>query len=212
MITRRRTIALSTAAIAGARAIGQAHAQASYDRQANAQDWPSRFVRLIVPLAPGGPTDFVGRLVAEPLSRMWGQQVVVENKPGAGGNLAAETVARADPDGCTVLFATSSLAVNRSLYRSLSYDPIADFAPVALVSRFSLFMFVSNSLPTKSVMEFVAYAKAHPGKLTLASPGTGSTPHLAGELVKQVAGIEMTQVPYRGASAVLNELIPGRVC
>src|SRR5262245_31430771 len=103
------------------------------------------------------------------------------------------------------------LAVNRSLYRSLSYDPIADFTAVSLVSRFSLFMFVPNSLPTRSVMEFVAYAKAHPGKLTLASPGTGSTPHLAGELLKQMAGFEMTHVPYRGASPALNDLIPGRV-
>jgi tripartite-type tricarboxylate transporter receptor subunit TctC len=120
-------------------------------------------------------------------------------------------VARSDPDGYTVLFATASLAVNRSLYRSLSYDPIADFAAVSLVSRFSLFMFVPNSLPAKSVMEFVAYAKAHPGKLTLASPGTGSTPHLAGELLKQMVGIEMTHVPYRGASPALNDLIPGRV-
>ena len=211
MITRLRIIALSTAAIAGARAIGQAHAQASYDRQAHAQDWPSRFVRLIVPLAPGGPTDFVGRLVAEPLSRMWGQQVVVENKPGAGGNLAAETVARADPDGCTVLFATSSLAVNRSLYRSLSYDPIADFAPVAHLTSFPFYMFVPNSSPAKTVREFIAFAQANPRKLTLASPGTGTTPHLTGELFKRMAGIEMTHVPYRGAGPVLNDLIPGRV-
>src|SRR6516162_8293399 len=140
----------------------------------------------------------------------WPNRVVRFIVPFAAGG-PTEMVARSDPDGYTVLFATASLAVNRSLYRSLSYDPIADFAAVSLVSRFSLFMFVPNSLPTKSVMEFVAYAKAHPGKLTLASPGTGSTPHLAGELLKQMAGIEMTHVPYRGASPALNDLIPGRV-
>jgi tripartite-type tricarboxylate transporter receptor subunit TctC len=168
-------------------------------------------VRFIVPFAAGGPTDIVARVVTEQLSKIWGQQAVIENRGGAGTNIGNEMVARSDPDGYTVLFATASLAVNRSLYRSLSYDPIADFTAVSLVSRFSLFMFVPNSLPTRSVMEFVAYAKAHPGKVTLASPGTGSTPHLAGELLKQMAGIEMTHVPYRGASPALNDLIPGRV-
>src|SRR5215469_726423 len=147
-------------------------------------DWPNRVVRFIVPFAAGGPTDIVARVVTEQLSKIWGQQAVIENRGGAGTNIGNEMVARSDPDGYTVLFATASLVVNRSLYRSLSYDPIADFAAVSLVSRFSLFMFVPNSLPTKSVMEFVAYAKAHPGKRTLASPGTSSTPHLAGELLK----------------------------
>jgi len=175
------------------------------------QAWPVRFVRLVVPLAPGGPTDLVARLLGEPLSKSWGQQVVIENKPGAGGNLAAEAVARSDPDGYTILFATSSLAVNRVLYRSLGYDPIADFAPVAHLTTFPYFMFVPNSSPAKSVRELIALAKANPGKLTLASPGTGSAPHLAGELFKHMAGIEMTHVPYRGAGPVLNDLIPGRV-
>jgi tripartite-type tricarboxylate transporter receptor subunit TctC len=174
-------------------------------------DFPNRPVRFIVPFAAGGPTDIVARIVVEQLSQIWGQQAVIENRGGAGTNIGNEIVARAEPDGYTVLFATGSLAVNRSLYRSLSYDPIADFAAVSMVSRFSLFMFVPRTSPAKSVMEFVAYAKAHPGKLTLASPGTGSTPHLAGELLKQMAGIEMTHVPYRGASPALNDLIPGRV-
>jgi tripartite-type tricarboxylate transporter receptor subunit TctC len=206
VLTRRRLIALSA---------GSALALSLSGRAAWAQtqslDWPNRVVRFIVPFAAGGPTDIVGRVVTEQLSKIWGQQAVIENRRGAGTNIGNEMAARSDPDGYTVLFATASLAVNRSLYRSLSYDPIADFAAVSLVSRFSLFMFVPNSLPTKSVMEFVAYAKAHPGKLTLASPGTGSTPHLAGELLKQMAGIEMTHVPYRGASPALNDLIPGRV-
>jgi tripartite-type tricarboxylate transporter receptor subunit TctC len=173
--------------------------------------WPERNVRLVVPFAAGGPTDFVARIVADQLSKNWNRQVVIENKAGGGTNIGTELVARSDPDGYTVLFATSSLAVNRSLYRTLSYDAIADFAPVVHVSNFSLFMFVSNSLPAKSVREFIALAKANPGRLTLASPGTGSTPHLAGELFKRMAGIEMTHVPYRGAAGALNDLIPGRV-
>ena len=206
MLTRRRLIALSTGSAVALSLSGRAAWV-----QMQALDWPNRVVRFIVPFAAGGPTDIVARVVTEQLSKIWGQQAVIENRGGAGTNIGNEMVARSDPDGYTVLFATASLAVNRSLYRSLSYDPIADFAAVSLVSRFSLFMFVPNSLPTKSVMEFVAYAKAYPGKLTLASPGTGSTPHLAGELLKQMAGIEMTHVPYRGASPALNDLIPGRV-
>ena len=174
-------------------------------------DWPNRVVRIVVPVAAGGPTDTVARVLADRLSKIWGHQVVVENKGGAGTNLGNEMVARADPDGYTALFATSSLAVNRSLYRSLSYDPLADLLPVSLISRFPLFMFVPNSSPAKSVMEFIAYAKAHPGKITLASPGTGSAPHLAGELFRQMAKIDLAHVPYRGAAPALNDLIPGRV-
>jgi tripartite-type tricarboxylate transporter receptor subunit TctC len=199
-------IGLSAAAALAVRAMDSARAQIFAG-----QAWPARFVRLLVPLAPGGPTDLVARLLAEPLSKSWSQQVVIENKPGAGGNLAAEAVARSDPDGYTVLFATSSLAVNRTLYRSLGYDPIADFAPIAHLTSFPFFMFVPNSSPAKSVRELIALAKASPGKLTLASPGTGTTPHLTGELFKRMAGIEMTHVPYRGAGPVLNDLIPGRV-
>jgi tripartite-type tricarboxylate transporter receptor subunit TctC len=201
LFSRRRAMELGAAAALAARTPPGARAQA----------WPSRFVRLMVPLAPGGPTDFVARLVADPLSRIWGQQVVVENRPGAGGNLATETVARSDPDGYTILFATSSLAVSGSLYRSLGYNPIADFAPIAQLTVFPYFMFVPNSLPAKSVREFIALAKSNAGKLTLASPGTGSAPHLTGELFKRMAGVEMTHVPYRGAALVLNDLIPGRV-
>src|SRR5262249_14005590 len=206
VLTRRRLIALSAGSALALSLSGRAAWV-----QMQSLDWPNRVVRFIVPFAAGGPTDIVARVVTEQLSKIWGQQVVIENRGGAGTNIGNEMVARSDADGYTVLFATASLAVNRSLYSSLSYDPIVDFAAVSLVSRFSLFMFVPNSLPTKSVMEFVAYAKAHPGKLTLASPGTGSTPHLAGELLKQMAGIEMTHVPYRGASPALNDLIPGRV-
>jgi len=206
VLTRRRLITLSAAS-----ALAPCLIERAAWAQVQPPQWPNRVVRFIVPIAAGGPTDIVARVVAEELSKIWGQQVVVENRGGAGTNIGNEMVTRSDPDGYTVLYATSSLAVNRSLYRSLSYDPIADLAPVSLVSRFPLFMFVPNSSQAKSVMEFVAYAKARPGKLTLASPGTGSAPHLAGELFRQMAGIELAHVPYRGASPALNDLIPGRV-
>ena len=164
-----------------------------------------------MPVAAGGPTDIVARMLAEKLSKIWGQQVVIENKGGAGTNIGNEYVAQSDPDGYTVLFATASLAVNTSLYRSLSYDPIADFAPVSLVTQLAYFVFVPNSSPAHSIKEFIDHARSRPGKLTMASPGTGSAPFLAEMLFLQMAGIEMTHVPYRGASPAFTDLIPGRV-
>src|SRR6516162_2158860 len=179
--------------------------------RANALAWPTHPVRLIVPFAAGGPTDVIARIVGERLSRGWGQQVLIENRPGGGTNIANEMVVRSEPDGHTVLMGGSSQATTRGLYRSLSYDPISDFAPVAFLCSYSFFMFVPNSLPVKSVSEFIAYGKANPGTLTLASPGTGSSPHLCGELFKHMAGLEMVHVPYRGAAPAMSDLIPGRV-
>jgi tripartite-type tricarboxylate transporter receptor subunit TctC len=150
-------------------------------------------------------------MLAEKLSKIWGQQVVIENKGGAGTNIGNEYVAQSDPDGYTVLFATASLAVNTSLYRSLSYDPIADFAPASLVTQLAYFVFVPNSSPAHSIKELIDHARSRPGKLTMASPGTGSAPFLAEMLFLQMAGIEMTHVPYRGASPAFTDLIPGRV-
>jgi len=164
-----------------------------------------------VPVAAGGPTDIVARMLGDKLSKIWGQQVVVENKGGAGTNLGNEYVARSDPDGYTMLFATASLAVNVSLYSSLNYDPIADFAPVSLVTQLAYYMFVPNSSPAHSVKEFIDLAKANPGKLTIGSPGTGSAPYLAEMLFLQMAGIKVTHVPYRGASPAFADLIPGRI-
>jgi tripartite-type tricarboxylate transporter receptor subunit TctC len=174
-------------------------------------DYPNKPVRFIVPVAAGGPTDIVARMLGEKLSRTWGQQVVVENKGGAGTNIGNEYVANADPDGYTVLFATASLAVNTSLYRSLSYDPVADFAPVSLVTELAYFVFVPNSSPAHSMKEFIDYARSRSGKLTMASPGTGSAPFLAEMLFLQMAGIKMTHIPYRGASPAFADLLPGRV-
>jgi tripartite-type tricarboxylate transporter receptor subunit TctC len=202
MITRRRLAGLAAAS---------ALAPSFITRPSHAQAWPSRFVRLVVPYASGGPTDAVARVVADPLARIWGQQVVVENKGGAGTNIGLEAVARADPDGYTMLVGSSALAMNRALYRTLSYDAVADFAPASLICSFAFFMCVPNSSPAKSVREFIAYAKEKGAKLTYATPGVGTPPHMAGELFKRMAGIEMTAVPYRGAGPAYNDLIPGRV-
>ena len=205
MLTRRHLIALSAAqAATTSLLVGDARAQA-------ADDFPGKPVQLVVPVAAGGPTDIVARMLADRLSPMWGQQVVVENKGGAGTNIGNEYVARSNPDGYTILFGTASLAVNPSLYRTLNYDPVADLAPVSLVTRLAYFMFVPNSSPAHSLQEFIAYAKAHPGKLTMGSPGTGSAPYLTEMLFLQMAGIEMTHVPYRGAAPAFTDLIPGRL-
>jgi len=173
--------------------------------------WPNRSIRLIVPLAAGGPTDTVARVLAAPLSKRLGQDVVIENKPGAGTNIGNEFVAHSEPDGSTALYATSSLSANAALYRALSYDPVTDLAPVSLVAKFPFFMMVPNSLPAKTVMEFVALAKAQPGKMIMGSPGTGSGPQLAEALFLQMAGIKMTHAPYRGAAPAFIDLIPGRI-
>jgi tripartite-type tricarboxylate transporter receptor subunit TctC len=210
MITRRHFTTLAGASalmpgFAAERAAAQASAQTS------AQAWPTRPVRIVVPFAAGGPTDVIARIVGERLSKSWGQQVLIENRPGGGTNIANELVARSDPDGHTVLMGGSSQAAARGLYPSLGYDPIGDFAPVAYICGYSFFMFVSNVLPVKSVSEFIAYGKANKGQLALASPGTGSSPHLCGELFRHMAGLEMIHVPYRGAAPAMSDLIPGRV-
>lgn len=180
-------------------------------RAARANPWPDRTVHMIVPLAAGGPTDVNARIVAEQLAKIWGQQVVIDNKGGAGTNIGNAFVAHADPDGYTLLYGTSSLASNGALYRSLDYNPLTDLSPVSLVARFPFFMFVPNSSPANTVPEFIDYAKAQAGKLIVASPGTGSGPHLAELLFMQMAGIQMTHAPYRGAAPAFTDLIPGRV-
>jgi tripartite-type tricarboxylate transporter receptor subunit TctC len=200
MITRRYLLAASAAT-----------ALAPGGRTALAQAWPTRFVRLIVPYPAGGGADAIARIVANRLSETWGQQVVIENRGGAGGNIASEAVARSVPDGYTLYLAGEFQATNIFAYPKLSYDPVADFLPVSLVVQYPVAIVVPNSSPARSIGEFIAYAKANRGKLTLASPGYGTGPHLAGELFKRVAGIELTHVPYRGAAPALQDLVPGRV-
>ena len=176
-----------------------------------AQAWPTRPVRLVVPYAPGGTTDATARIVADHLSRIWGQQVIIENKPGQGANIGAETVARADPDGYTMLIAVSSMAANKNLYRSLKYDLVTDLAPVCRLVTFPLVFFVPNASPVKSITDLIAYAKERNGNLTFGTPAYGGLNHLTGELFKRMAGIQMTHVPYRGDALAMTDLIAGRL-
>ena len=168
-------------------------------------------MRLVVPFPPGGGTDAIARVVAGKLSEIWGQQMVVENRGGGATNIGTEAVVRAEPDGYTMLLQSMPLAVNRFLFPSLPYDPVADLAPVSLLCEYPNIMAVPITSPAHSVTEFIAYAKANPGKITFASSGHGTSVHLSGELFKRMAGIEMLHVPYRGAGPALNDLIPGRV-
>jgi tripartite-type tricarboxylate transporter receptor subunit TctC len=176
-----------------------------------AQAWPNRFIKLVVPFPPGGGTDAIARVVAGKLSEIWSQQVVVENRGGAATNIGTEAVARADPDGYTLLLSSLNMAVNRYLYPTLSYDPVADLAPVSLVCDYPNVMTVPITHPAHSVREFIDYARANRGKVAFASSGHGTSVHLSAELFKRLAKVEMLHVPYRGAGPALNDLLPGRV-
>jgi tripartite-type tricarboxylate transporter receptor subunit TctC len=189
--------------------VALAGAAAAWPRVACAQSWPTQVVRIICPIAAGGGIDATARILAAQLSQIWGQQVVVENKTGAAGNIAAEYVARSAPDGYTIDIAAFPHAANPYLYASLGYDPVKDFAPVTLIGLYPLVMVVPNSSPAHSVQEFIAYAKTK--KLSYATSGHGTSLHLAGELFQRKAGIELTHVPYRGAGPAFNDVIPGRI-
>jgi tripartite-type tricarboxylate transporter receptor subunit TctC len=202
MLNRRRFVGLAAAAIA-APSIGPSRAAGA--------DWPAKPVRVVVPFTPGGSTDTTARLVGNRLQEVWGQSVVIENKAGAGGNIAADMVAHSDPDGYTIFIVGPGLATNQFLYPQLSYDPVGDFAPVTLLITQPNMMCVPNSSPAKSVQEFIAYCNANRGKVTYASSGNGTTLHLSGELFKRLANVEMTHIPYRGGAPAINDLIPGRV-
>jgi tripartite-type tricarboxylate transporter receptor subunit TctC len=204
MVDRRRLLAL--AAAAPVLALGRTTAA-----QAPSLGWPNRFVKLVVPFTPGGGIDAIGRILGARLSEMWGQQVVIENKPGAGGNIASEFVARSAPDGYTIYITAAGLAVNRYLFASINYDPLADFAPVTLICLFPNMLVVPNSSQLHSVSDLLALAKNNPGKVTFASPGHGSSPHMSGELFKYLAKVDLTHVPYRGASPAYTDVIAGRV-
>jgi tripartite-type tricarboxylate transporter receptor subunit TctC len=193
------------------RVAGAAIVAPALSRTARAQDYPTRPIRVIVGNAPGGGPDIAARLVGPWLSERLGQPVVIENRPGAGGNVATEAVANAPADGHTLLVVTSSNAVNGSLYEKLNYEFIRDIAPVASINRDPLFMLVHPSFPAKTVPEFIAYAKANPGKVNMASPGSGTTPHIAGELFNMMAGIRMVHVPYRSGAPALTDVISGHV-
>jgi tripartite-type tricarboxylate transporter receptor subunit TctC len=180
-------------------------------RIACAQAYPTRPVHLIVGFAAGGPQDIVMRLIGQWLSERLGQSFVIENRPGAGGNVGAETVVRADPDGYTLLSVSSPNAINATLYTNLNFNFIRDIAPVASIMRVPLVMEVNPSFPVKTVPEFIAYAKANPGKISYASGGIGTPQHVSAEMFKMMTGIEMIHVPYRGAAPALQDLIAGQV-
>jgi tripartite-type tricarboxylate transporter receptor subunit TctC len=177
-----------------------------------AQPYPSKPLRLIVPFPPGGPTDIVGRLVAQEIEKGLGQAVVVENRPGAGGTVGSTAAARAPADGYTLLYgSTSTLAIAPSLYRNLAYDPRSAFAPISLVSRGPIVIAVNAEVPARSLKEFIALARRSPGKLSYGSAGNGTPPHLAGELFKTVAGVDLLHVPYKGGAPSINDLAAGVV-
>jgi tripartite-type tricarboxylate transporter receptor subunit TctC len=168
-------------------------------------------VRLIVPFGPGGGTDIVARLIGQWLTERLGQTFVIENRPGAGGNLATEAVVRAPPDGYTIVLIGAPSAINATLYDKLTFNFIRDIAPVAIIVSFPNIMVVNPSVPAKSVPEFIAYAKANPGKINMASPGSGSTPHVVGELFKMMTGVNMVHVPYRSVAAAMTDMLSGQV-
>ncbi|MBM3356257.1 MAG: tripartite tricarboxylate transporter substrate binding protein [Betaproteobacteria bacterium] len=178
---------------------------------ASAAEFPSRPIRLVVPFAPGGTNDVVGRIVSERLAERLGQTFVVDNRPGANMVVGSEIVAQSGPDGHTLLIVAAGFAVNPSLRKTLPYDSVRDFAPVGFVVGGPYLMVTHPSVPSKTVGEFVAWVKGRPGQVNYASVGVGSPPHLAAELLKVAAGIDMQQVPYKGGAAVLPDLLAGRV-
>lgn len=178
---------------------------------ASAVDYPTKPIRWVVPYPPGGTTDLLARIVAQRLSETLKQQVVIDNRPGAGNNLGTEIVVRAAPDGYTVLLVNPANGINASLYKDLSFNFVNDIAPVAGLIRVPNVMEIHPGVPAKTVAEFIAYAKANPGKINMASSGSGTSVHLSGEMFKSMAGIDMVHVPYRGAGPALIDLVAGQV-
>ena len=178
---------------------------------AGAQVYPSKPVRMIIPWAPGGTTDILGRVIALKMGEKWGQPVVVENRGGAGGNVGAEAAARSAPDGYTIVLVAPSLAISPSLYKKLAYDPVKDFAPVSLVATVPNVMVTNPSIPAKTLSEFIALAKSKPGAMNFGSGGNGTSNHLAGELFNIVAGVRLVHVPYKGVNLAMNDVMSGDV-
>ena len=200
---RRHLLSQIAALSAGASLGAPAGAQGKY---------PQRPITLVVPTAPGGTTDFTARLITEPLSRALGQSVIVDNKPGASGNIGNQLVARAKPDGYTLLVSYSGYHVgNPHLFKQAGWDPIKDFTPVAMMTRAPQVIAINPKLPVNNLTELIAYAKANPGKLNYASSGNGSIQHIAGELFKQLTGTFITHIPYRGSGPAVQDLMAGQV-
>jgi tripartite-type tricarboxylate transporter receptor subunit TctC len=200
-LIRRHFLALAGAAIAAPALV----------RRALAQVYPVRPVHIVVGFAPGGGVDIVARLIGQALGDRLGQQIVVDNRPGAGTNISAELVVKAAPDGYTLLLANSPAAINATLYDNLTFDFIRDIAPIASIGRVPLVMVVNPSFPAKTVPEFIAYAKANPGKVNMGSGGNGAPDHMSGELFKAMAGVNLVHVPYRGVAPAITGLLGGDV-
>jgi tripartite-type tricarboxylate transporter receptor subunit TctC len=199
----RRAVLAAGAAALSLPFIGRASAQAA---------WPNRVVKVVVPFAPGGTTDILGRLMAQKLSEEYGQQFIVENKAGAGGNIGADSVAKADPDGYTFVIGTPGPhVINQYIYKNQPFDSARDLAPVVVIARVPNLISINPDVKAKTLQEFIALAKASPGKMSYASPGNGSTGHVATELLKSMAGIDLVHVPYRGSSLAITDVIGGRV-
>ena len=177
----------------------------------HAQQYPSKPIRLILPFAPGGPSDIVGRVLSQKLSEQMAQQVITDNRAGAGGNLGLELAAKAPPDGYTLVIASPTLAISPSLYKKLNYDPQKDFAPISTVANIPNVMLVHNSVPAKTVKEFIELARKNPGKLNYGSSGAGSTTHLSSEILSSMSKLKMVHVPYKGQGLALSGLIGGQV-
>ena len=176
-----------------------------------AQDYPSRPVRIIVPSPPAGGTDIVGRVLAEHFTKAFGQQFFVENKPGAGNMIGIEAAARSAPDGYTLLMTASTLALNSVLYKKVPYDPVKDFAPITLAATAPNILIVNPDLPVRTTAELLALAKQKPGVLSYGTPGIGTSPHLCMELLKYMAHIDVTHVPYRGTAAAVTDVMSGQI-
>ena len=179
--------------------------------EAQAQTWPNRPVRIVVPSPPAGGTDIVARVMAEHFSKAFKQQFFVENRPGAGNMIGIESVARAANDGYTFLMTASTLSLNSVLYKKVSYDPIKDFAPITLAAKAPNVLIVNPSVPAKTLPEFIALAKAQPGKLTYGTPGIGTSPHMCMELFKSMAGVDLQHIPYRGTVPALTDVMSGQI-
>jgi tripartite-type tricarboxylate transporter receptor subunit TctC len=201
MISRRTAICLAVIGLSTAASMGSV----------SAQDYPTRPVKWVVGYPPGGATDIIARLLGQRLSERLGQQFVIENKPGAGNNIATESVINAEPDGYTLLFVNPASYINATLYANLKFNVIRDIAPIAAFNRVPNVMTVNNNVPAKTVAEFIAYVKANPGKVNLASSGNGTSVHLSGEMFMAMSGAKMQHVPYRGAAPAITDLLGGQV-
>ena len=200
---RSRRAALSLAGIAAA--------AATFASGAIAQSYPAKPIRIVVPYAPGGAVDIIARATAQELTKRVGQQIIVDNRTGAGGNIGSDTVAKAPPDGYTLLMASPANTINPSLYTNMPYDPSRDLIPIALIGSVPSVLVANPSLPVQGIKQLIALAKAKPGALTYGSGGSGSTEHLAGEMFKSFAGIDLLHVPYKGGAQVMIDLMGGQV-